>query len=212
MAVEIVLPRMTDTMLKGMISCWHKREGETVQENEPLFEVETDKATLDVNASASGVLLKILVREGDWVEVDGRVGIIGKKGEDIQSMLTPKKTPAREKPQRSSYAEEGAPARVKASPAAKRRAKEENVDLKDVPGTGEGGLITEKDVAEYLKEGRTPPEGSGKYGPEEIVPLQGIRRVMAEKMALSAAIPQVTTVAETDVTGLVELSQEISVT
>lgn len=211
MAVEIILHRMTDTMLKGMISCWHKKEGETVQEDEPLFEVETDKALLEVNASASGVLLKILVQEGNWVEVDGRVGIIGKKGEDIQSMLTLTKAPPAEKRKAVSKAEGGSPSKVNASPAAKRRAKEENVDLKHVHGTGEGGLITEKDVAEYLKKGQTVL-ASSKYGPEEIVPLEGIRRVMAEKMTLSAAIPQVTTVAETDVTGLVELSQEISVT
>ena len=210
MAVEIILPRMTDTMLKGMISCWHKKEGETVQENDPLFDVETDKAILEVNASATGVLLKVLVQEGEWVEVDGRVAIIGKKGEDIRSMMKTIKPALRDERGTPSRMEDGFPVRVQASPAAKRKAKEENVDLKEISGTGEGGLITEKDVTEYLKKRRKVSEPFKKYGPEEIIPLSGIRKVMAERMTLSAAIPQVTTIAEVDATNLVKLSKEQS--
>ena len=212
MAVEILLPRMTDTMLRGMISSWYKKEGEAVKENEPLFVVETDKASLEVNASMTGVLLKVFVQEGEWVDVDGRIAIIGKAGEDIQSMLAVVKPMVGEKGGGALKAEQRSPIKVKASPAAKRKAKEENVDLGQVVGTGEDGLITEKDVTGYLKKRGPISEAFRKYGPEEIVLLEGIRRVMAEKMTLSAAIPQVTTVAETDVTVLVELSRETSLT
>lgn len=211
MAVEILLPRLTDTMHQGMISYWYKKEGEFVQEGEPLFVVETDKASVEVNSSATGVLLKIFVKEGESVDVGGRVAIIGEREEDIQSLLTmikPKEEGKREVPLR---AEEVPSVKVKASPAAKRRAKEENVDLREVIGTGEYGLITEKDVMEYLKKGEVS-ETIRKYGPEEIIPLEGVRKVMAERMALSATVPQVTTVAEADVSDLADLSRETSIT
>jgi len=211
MAVEILLPRMTDTMLKGMISYWYKKEGEKVQEGEPFFVLETDKASVEVGASATGFLLKIFVKEGESVDVGGRVAIIGEKGEDIQSLLAMIKTKEEEKREAPAMAEQTPSSKVKASPAAKRRAKEEKVDLREVVGTGEGGLITEKDVEKYLKKGKVS-EALQKYGPEEIITLEGVRKVMSERMALSSTIPQVTTFAETDVSDLLDLSRETSIT
>lgn len=212
MATEVLLPRLTDTMHQGMISYWYKKEGDPVEEGEPLFVVETDKASVEVSASATGILLKTFVEEGQSVEVGGRVAIIGEKGEDIEVLLTktkPKEEKKREVPRR---VEKGPSAKLNASPAAKRKAKEENLDLREVVGTGEGGLITEKDVVEYLHKGRKPVVFLRRYGPEEIISMDGVRRSMAERMALSAGIPQVTTVAEADVSDLMELSQEISIT
>ena len=87
MATEILMPRLTDTMLQGVISHWYKKEGQSVVEDEPLFLVETDKANVEVNASAAGVLLKIFCGEGESVDVGERVAIIGASGEDIQSLL-----------------------------------------------------------------------------------------------------------------------------
>ena len=212
MAVQIRMPRLTDTMLEGLISGWLKQEEEFVQEGEPLFVVETDKASVEVHASATGVLLKILVRAGESVPVEGVVAVIGEKGEDIQSLRPAPRPSARGRMEIASRPKEGTLEKVKASPAAKRKAKEEKVDLKEVPGTGEEGLITEKDVTEYLRKKRALGEPSPKYGPEEMVPLEGIRKVMAEKMALSVGIPQVTTFAETDASHLVEISRETSIT
>jgi pyruvate dehydrogenase E2 component (dihydrolipoamide acetyltransferase) len=106
---------------------------------------------------------------------------------------------------------EGTSVRVKASPAAKRKAKAENVNLEEVTGTGDGGLITEKDVTAYLKKGKIAG-GFARYGEEETIPLEGVRKIMAERMALSVQIPQVTTVTESDVTRLLELSRESSTT
>lgn len=212
MATEIVMPRLTDTMHKGMISYWYKKEGESVQEGEPLFVVETDKASVEVCASATGILLKILVKEGESADVGGKVAIIGESGEEIQRLVDLSKPTEEERKEVPLSAEEGIPVRIMASPAAKRKAKAENVDLKEVTGTGNGGLITEKDVREYLETKRKISDTYRKYGPEEIIPLQGIRKVMAERMALSAAIPQVTTAAEVGVSNLVELSRETSIT
>jgi len=172
MATEILLPRLTDTMHEGFISYWYKKEGEEVQEDEPLFVVETDKASVEVNSSATGVLLKILVNEGESVEVGGRVAIIGERGEDIQSLLAMVKP--KEEEEREIRLEAAPSPTIKASPAAKRKAKEENVDLKEVTGTGEGGLITQGDVIEYSKKGRSPSEIVRRYGPEEVIPLEGV--------------------------------------
>ncbi len=212
MAVQIRMPRLTDTMLEGLISDWLKQEGDFVQEGEPLFVVETDKASVEVHASATGVLLQILVRARESAVVEGVVAIIGEKGEDIQSLWAAPQPSTGGRRETLSRAKEGAFEKVQASPAAKRKAREEKVDLKEVRGSGEEGLITEKDVTEYLRKKQALGEPSPKYGAEEWIPLEGIRKVMAEKMALSAEIPQVTTFAETDASSLVELSQETSIT
>jgi 2-oxoglutarate dehydrogenase E2 component (dihydrolipoamide succinyltransferase) len=211
MAFKILMPRLTETMHQGMISCWHKKEGEFVQEGDPLFIVETDKASVEVNSSATGIVLKILVKEGESVDVGERVAIIGERGEDIQSLLTMIKPKEEEKREIFLRKEEVSSVKVKASPAAKRRAKEENIDLREVIGTGEYGVINEKDVMEYIKKGKVS-KNIRRYGPEEIISLEGIRKVMAERMAVSATVPQVTTVAEADVSDLADLSREISIT
>lgn len=212
MATEILLPRLTDTMHQGMISYWYKKEGDTVQEGEPLFVLETDKASVEVPASASGILLKIFIKEGETAPVGERIAIIGEIGENIQPLLSISKAVEVEKKEISLKAREPFLVRIKASPAAKKRAKEENVDLKEVAGTGESGLITEKNVLEYLRKERKVSDTIRQYGLEEIVILEGVRRVMAEKMALSSKIPQVTTVAETDVSDLIEISRDKSIT
>jgi pyruvate/2-oxoglutarate dehydrogenase complex dihydrolipoamide acyltransferase (E2) component len=104
--------------------------------------------------------------------------------------------------------------KVLASPAAKRRASEAGIDLREVRGSGEGGLISEKDLLAYLETKQAAASPSAKYGPQESMPLAGVTRVMYERMTLSTAIPQVTTVAETDASDLLELSKEkgISIT
>jgi pyruvate dehydrogenase E2 component (dihydrolipoamide acetyltransferase) len=215
MAVKVLMPRLTDTMLQGVISDWIKHEGDKVRLGEPLYTVETDKASVEVNSSAAGVLLKILVQQGESIEVGGTVAIIGEQGEDFSAMLT---SPPPTKPQREEEPPRGAeePSRkVLASPAARRKAREANIDLQHVRGSGEGGLITEKDLLAYLETNRTvPPPSAAKYGEEESIPLTGITKVMCERMTLSTAIPQVTTVAEADASDLVGLglAKGISIT
>ena len=213
MAVKVVMPRLTDTMLQGVISEWLTKEGDEVREGEPLYAVETDKASVEVTSSATGVLLKILVPQGDSVEVGGAVAIIGARGEDFASLLAPA-PPAKPQREEAPRAAVGPAGRVLASPAAKRKAKELNIDLAQVRGTGEGGLITEKDLDAHLAATPTATPPSAKYGPEERIPLTGIAKAMYERMTLSASIPQVTTVAETDATDLIEMSKAkgISVT
>ena len=206
MAVKVVMPRLTDTMLQGVISEWLRKEGDEVREGEPLYAVETDKASVEVTSSATGVLLKILVPQGDSVEVGGAVAIIGSRGEDYSSLLAPA-APARPQREEAPRATAVPSGRVLASPAAKRKAKELNIDLSQVHGTGEGGLITERDLDAHLAAAPAAAPSTAKYGPEERIPLTGIARAMYERMTLSASIPQVTTVAETDATDLLETEQ-----
>ena len=87
MAVEIFMPRLSDTMHQGTISYWYFQEGDTINEGEPFFVVETDKATVEVEAGASGFVLKILADEGEPVPVGGIVAIIGEEGENIEALL-----------------------------------------------------------------------------------------------------------------------------
>lgn len=217
MAVKVLMPRLTDTMLQGTISEWIRKEGDEVREGDPLYEVETDKANVEVSSSANGFLLKILVQEGEAIEVGGTVAIIGEQGEDVTALSAPL-PPV--KPQGKMEAEvsgkvQAKSGKVKASPAAKRRAREADIDLHQVSGTGEDGLITEKDVLAYLEVQPVAASASAaRFGEEEIIPLTGVSKVMFERMSLSAAIPQVTTVAEADATDLLELSRKkgISVT
>lgn len=215
MAVKVLMPRLTDTMLQGVISEWFKKEGDEVRVGEALYTVETDKASVEVTSSVDGILLKILVRPDESIEVGGAVAIIGERGEDYAALLAAAPPPRSEEKDDEHSREAREPAgRVLASPAAKRRAKEANVDLREVRGSGEGGLITEKDLAAYLETKHAVAAPSAGCGPQESIPLTGITKVMCERMTLSAAIPQVTTVAETDATELLELSRQtgISVT
>jgi pyruvate/2-oxoglutarate dehydrogenase complex dihydrolipoamide acyltransferase (E2) component len=215
MAVKVLMPRLTDTMLEGVICEWIKHEDDEVREGDALYIVETDKASVEVTSSATGVLLKILVQQGEAMEVGGAVAIIGVPGEDYSALLgaAPSQAPGRKGEERSRDPEEPAK-KILASPAAKRKAKEADIDLRQVRGSGEGGLITEKDLLVYLETRQAAPPPSARYGPEESIPLAGITKVMYDRMTLSTTIPQVTTVAETDASDLLELSREkgISIT
>lgn len=160
MAKLVVMPKLGLTMTEGLVSRWLKAEGDAVKEGEPLFEVETDKLTNTIEATASGTLLKILAREGDTLPCLAGVAVIGEPNEDI-SELVPGAAPKAEAP--APAAAPAAPAkapggRVVASPAAKKLAKELGLDIALVPGSGPGGRITEEDVKKFKAAPPTPPE------------------------------------------------------
>jgi len=131
------------TELNGTISEWVKKEGEPVEEGMPLFVVETDKAAVEVNASATGILLKILVDEGESAEVDEKVAVIGEPGEDFLALIqeSDEQEPEEQKgePEKPQPSRPALSRRIKASPAAKRLAREQGIDLSQVAGSGEGG-------------------------------------------------------------------------
>ena len=160
MATELLMPKLGLTMTEGTIDEWKKKEGDAVQKGEILYSVATDKLTNDVESDADGVLLKILVAEGETVPCKTLVGWIGAPGEAVPDGAAPA-APAAEAPAAAAPASgsvaaavAAAPARpagayVPATPYAKKLAKEKGFDLAQVPATGYKGVIVAKDVLAF---------------------------------------------------------------
>ncbi len=154
MATEIVMPRLSDTMEQGTVVRWLKQEGQEVKKGEPLAEIETDKATMPLESYASGVLLRVLLPEGQSAPIGTPIAVIGAAGEARpERAAAPAQAPTAARaaaPAVAAAAPPGPPeeraGRVLASPIARRLAEELNVDLATVKGTGPGGRITREDV------------------------------------------------------------------
>ena len=162
MPTKVIMPKLGESIVEGTVTGWHKQEGDEIEEYDALLDVETDKVTTEVPSPASGTLLKILVPEGETVEVDTVLAWIGEPGEDITDRgdevahdHEPHETPDSE-----SIADEPVlqhPAGRSEdlgyiSPVVARLARDKKVDLSKVKGTGMEGRITKKDVQNYLKE------------------------------------------------------------
>jgi pyruvate dehydrogenase E2 component (dihydrolipoamide acetyltransferase) len=159
------MPLLSDTMTEGVIAEWHKKVGDKIKDDDILADVETDKATMEVMGYASGTLLHIGVQKGEAAKVNGIIAIVGPEGTDISGILsqgdapaaaaTGTAAPAAEAPAQEA---EAAPTteststeggRVKASPLAKRIAKEKGIDLSQVAGSADGGRIIKKDIENF---------------------------------------------------------------
>jgi pyruvate dehydrogenase E2 component (dihydrolipoamide acetyltransferase) len=199
LVTNVLMPRLSLTMKTGTVVQWFKKEGETVQKGEPLVEVLSEKVTYDVEAPESGVLRKILAVEGMDVPVAQAIGIIAAPDEQIPEteVVEVEAAPERELIEK---AEE----RIVASPAAKRLAREQGVDLSKVVGTGPEGRIVEDDVKRFIEETtRAAPRV------REVIPLTGIRKTTAERVSLSArTAPHSTVTMEVDMTNAVRLRGE----
>ncbi|MBN7801348.1 pyruvate dehydrogenase complex dihydrolipoamide acetyltransferase [Algoriphagus aestuariicola] len=174
-ATVITMPKMSDTMQEGTIASWLKKVGDSVKSGEIIAEVETDKATMELESYEDGVLLYIGVEAGDSVPVDGVIAVIGEKGADYQTLLKAQQggakasAPAETKAEPIEEAKAEAPAakaapaapasapvasasgeRVKASPLAKKMAEEKGFDIRQVNGSGEGGRIVKRDIETFV--------------------------------------------------------------
>ena len=168
MASRIVMPKLTDTMEEGVLLAWKKREGDSVQAGDALAEIETDKAIMDLEAFASGILRKILVQDGATVMSGTLIGVIGGADEDIASALTDQITagPSAGGGARTSEPPAAGPApaistspegtRVIASPRAKALAADRGIDLSTIIGTGPGGRIVEEDIVNAQPTSKLP--------------------------------------------------------
>src|ERR1051326_8267332 len=153
MAAEVKLPRLGQGMESGTIVKWLKSEGDAVEKGEPLYELDTDKVTQEVEADASGVLLKIAVSEGE-VEVGKTIAVIGEQGEEVSISENGAKAaepaalsePAVSRGQTPAMSRTDGGGRIKASPLARRIARERGVDLTQIAGTGPDGRIVAEDV------------------------------------------------------------------
>jgi pyruvate dehydrogenase E2 component (dihydrolipoamide acetyltransferase) len=198
-------------MKEGTVVQWFKKEGDSVKKGEPLVEVLSEKVTYDVEAPASGVLRKIVAAEGVDVPVAGTLGIIAEPDEPLPEIEeAPPAAPPEKIEEKVSAPKEIAEKireRIPASPAAKRLAREHNVDLAEVKGTGPEGRIVEADVQRYLEE-KMPLLPRIR----EVIPLTGIRKTTAERVSLSArTAPHSTITMEVDMSKAVKLREEMEV-
>lgn len=173
-ATVITMPKMSDTMQEGTIATWLKKVGDDVKSGEIIAEVETDKATMELESYDDGTLLYIGVEAGDSVPVDGVIAVIGEKGADFETLLKAQKSessdapaeakaePAPETKKEEAPKASPAPAassapsttsdgdRLKASPLAKKMAEDKGIDIRAVNGSGEGGRIVKRDVENFV--------------------------------------------------------------
>ena len=193
MASRVVMPKLTDTMEEGVLLAWKKREGDSVQAGEALAEIETDKAIMDLEAFASGILRKILVQDGATVMSGTLIGVIGGPDEDITSALTDTITaaPSAGGGTRTSAPPAAGPSptspaspqgtRFIVSPRAKALAADRGIDLSTITGTGPGGRIVEEDVVNAT----APPTQMLSAGVDQ--PLSQMRKAIARATTQSKA-------------------------
>ena len=175
MPTDIVMPQMGESIFEGTITKWLKKPGDKVQRDEPLFEISTDKVDAEIPAPASGVLQDIKVAEGATVQVNTVVGTISADGESAASKTASppsqarkESTPAKAAPApepkadapsapiqpvhaQASHEEED---HARSSPLVRKIAREHNINLSQVPGTGLGGRITKQDITAFLEQGQ----------------------------------------------------------
>jgi pyruvate dehydrogenase E2 component (dihydrolipoamide acetyltransferase) len=197
MATPVIMPKFGMAQEEATIVRWYKQEGEQVERGEPLLEVMTDKVNMDVDAPASGVLLQAKYDVDDVVPVTLVIGYIGEPGEEIveeEPSPVPEQAPKVAAVSAASQpAPKGKPGKVKATPAARRLAREKGIDLALVSGTGPDGLVRTEDVEAFV-----PPEPLAEG---EVVPLKGVRKIIAERMAASwRAAPHISFTVTIDMT------------
>jgi len=227
---DVKLPRLGQGMEAGTIVKWLKSEGDRVEKGEPLFEVDTDKATQEVEAEASGVLLKIAVESGE-VPVGQTIAVIGDAGESVSVEAPPEaerpqaavEAPAEPAMSGGSRSNESVTAhpqanggeRVKASPLARRIARERGIQLQGIRGTGPDGRIVAEDVETRREEARPAAAAVPEARPAgvEAVPLTRIRSTIARRLTKAWEVPafQLTVSAEMTLSNaLVERARELN--
>ena len=201
MAEIIRMPKMSDTMEEGIISRWLKKVGDQVNSGDILAEVETDKATMELESYDDGVLLHIGVKNGESVPVNDVIAIIGEKGENIKEILKEEETKEEETKEEETKEEEtitipeiddiSKDKRLKASPLAKKIAKEKGINLTNIKGSGDGGRIIKKDIEENTEiissQNSTNiilPKTIGKESFDEI-PISQMRKTISKRLSES---------------------------
>lgn len=225
------MPKLSDTMIEGTLVKWLKKAGDRIEIGDVIAEVETDKATMEMEAFEEGVLTDILVPEGGIVKVGACLAVLDGDGK-AKPAKQASKPAAAEKPEAAAAAaapnspvpstpkpRASAPAggpRVKTSPLAKKLAHERGVDLSGVTGSGPGGRIVAADVPEKGSRGPAPAASAVRIevpasAADKRVPLSGMRRTIAERLLASKTqIPHFYLSLEIDAAPLVQLRKEIN--
>ncbi|TVR22332.1 MAG: 2-oxo acid dehydrogenase subunit E2 [Anaerolineaceae bacterium] len=229
MSMNVIMPEMGEGVDEGTVINWLVSEGDYVQEDAALLEVETDKVTVEINAEVAGTLLKIMVPAGQTATAGSVLAVIGEAGEQVEETTAADDTPAESAPAPQEAAQSDAidaPAGgrtfdgVRVSPVVARMVREHDLDVTQITGTGRDGRVTKRDVIAYMEGGQSAPAPQTKpetkpspapakpstqppavpiTGDDEIQPLSGMRRAIAEHMVMSKRVsPHVTTVFEFD--------------
>jgi 2-oxoglutarate dehydrogenase E2 component (dihydrolipoamide succinyltransferase) len=228
--IDVVMPQMGESIVEGTLTKWLKKPGERVERDEALFEISTDKVDTEIPAPVAGTLAEVLVEEGVTVAINTVVARLDETGgavvvaaAPVLAVAAPEPAPVQAPPAAPA---EAAPAPSAAeepagrlSPLVRRMAREHNIDLKLVKGTGEGGRITKQDVEAYLAQralvtaplpaaAAAPPAPGPAVGRARIEPMSVMRQKIAEHMVMSKRVsPHVTTVHKVDMTKVARLRE-----
>jgi pyruvate dehydrogenase E2 component (dihydrolipoamide acetyltransferase) len=241
MPTDVVMPQMGESIFEGTITKWLKKPGDKVQRDEPLFEISTDKVDAEIPAPSSGILQEIKVPEGNTVQVNTIVGVIGDGSGTSASVPAPAKSaaaapaapmpavPASAKketkeasapPPATSAPEDEEDSDVRSSPLVRKLAREHNVDLAKVGGTGTGGRVTKQDILDFVEQRvaapapvsapRQAPVPAPAATPGELVPMSNMRKIIAQRMIESRRTSaHVHCMFEVDLTRIVNLRNKL---
>ena len=231
MAEVIKMPRLSDTMTEGVVAKWHKKVGDVVKEGDLLADIETDKATMEFEAFQEGVLLHIGVNESESAPVDSILAILGEKGEQIDSLLSQENISEEKIDKKKeetvevevekndldkkAVTEEDSQIdekinynKVKASPLAKKMAKEKGLDINQIQGSGENGRIIKRDLENI------DIQQSNFSNREDFIskqPISQMRKVIANRLSESKfSSPHFYLTSEIDVENLMSLRQNVN--
>jgi pyruvate dehydrogenase E2 component (dihydrolipoamide acetyltransferase) len=223
---EVMMPQMGESITEGTITKWLKNIGDTVQRDEPIFEISTDKVDAEIPSPVAGTLTEIRVKEGSTVTINTVVAVIGGGAAPAKSAAPAAKPAAPVAPAASASAGEA----PRSSPLVRKIASDNNIDLQQVPGTGAGGRITKTDILGHLESPAKPaaaaptpaaapaaPAPAAKAAPAappppmsgELVPMTKMRTIIAQRMVESKRTsPHVHTVFKVDMTRIVRLREK----
>ncbi|HEX4310529.1 MAG TPA: 2-oxoglutarate dehydrogenase, E2 component, dihydrolipoamide succinyltransferase [Acidobacteriaceae bacterium] len=227
---DVVMPQMGESIFEGTITKWLKQVGDTVKRDEPLFEISTDKVDAEIPSPAAGVLTEIKIPAGQTAQINTVVAVIGGSGAAAPAASAPAAAPPAPAkgpaPAVTAPATEPAAAgeaeHVRSSPLVRKIARENNVSLGAVRGTGAGGRVTKEDILAHMEKGRAPapaqapaaakpsaPAPAAAPIPGELVPLTRMRSIIAQRMVESKRTsPHVHTVFKIDFTRIVKLREK----
>jgi 2-oxoglutarate dehydrogenase E2 component (dihydrolipoamide succinyltransferase) len=235
MPTDIVMPQMGESIFEGTITKWLKKPGDKVQRDEPLFEISTDKVDAEIPAPASGILQEIKVSEGNTVQVNTVVGVIGdgsgasasapaKVASPAPAPVVPasakKESPAPPPAPAARAPEDEEDSDVRSSPLVRKLAREHNVDLAKVSGTGTGGRVTKQDVLDFVEHRTAVPVAAPAprqtsapapaVVPGDLVPMSQMRKIIAQRMIESRRTSaHVHCMFEVDMTRIVNLRNKL---
>jgi len=203
MAIAVLMPKQGQSVESCLIIKWNKKVGDKVKAEEPICEVETDKAVFEVEAPEAGTMLNIFYKEGDDVPVLTTIAIIGQPGEKIDH-LVPQKTVSVSKEEKEEYIENQKTItlgksleKIKSSfkdglipisPLARRLAEKKGIDFSSLIGSGPGGRIIKKDIEKAISEGEPLISSTGSkkiFEPLKEIPVEGVRKIISERMFMS---------------------------